>query len=76
MRLSVKGTKKALELVSEFLLDAGVLVFVFPLLDSIVQFGAKAITLSLIGWSFGIATAFLIAALIIGVAGEQYGETK
>lgn len=76
MRITLRGIKKSLELISEFLLDASVLVFVFPILDSLVQFGKKSLTRSLVGWSMGIALLFFGLAVIMGVVGEQLGESK
>lgn len=50
----------------EFFTEAAVLVFVFPILDKIVQFGPKGVTLKLGIGSVGTAFFFLFIAGIIG----------
>ncbi len=41
------GNSEFREIVAEFFLEAGVLCFVFPVLDTIVQFGVKGVTLKM-----------------------------
>ena len=50
------------KIVSEFFLEAGVLWFVFPVLDTIVQFGAHKVTLKMTVGSIAIAVGCLFLA--------------
>ena len=74
MYIGSRAKKKVFQTISEFLLDAAVLVFVFPVLDSLAQFGTRALTRSLVGWSIGISFLFLGLALIMAVASERAGD--
>ena len=50
------------KIVAEFFLEVGVLSFVFPVLDTIVQFGARKVTLKMAGVSTGVAVICLYIA--------------
>jgi hypothetical protein len=56
-----------LSLTEQFLLDAAVLIFVFPVLETIVQFGKKAITVELVLGTLAISGVLFTWALILGV---------
>ena len=58
---------KILSLCEQFLLDVSVLIFVFPVLDTAIQFGKKAITPGLVLWTLVISGVFFIWALILGM---------
>jgi hypothetical protein len=59
------------EMLSTFFLDASVLVFIFIPLDSVIQFGDRAISKQLvIGTSVG-AVMFFAAAFIMKVIGDE-----
>jgi len=60
----------------QFLLDASVLIFVFPILDTVVQFGQKAITTKLILWTTALSGVFFVAALVLGVLAVKGQEKK
>ena len=64
--------RKVLSLSEQFLLDASVLIFVFPILDTVVQFGRNAITTGLVLWTLAISGVFFIWAMVLGIvaAGE------
>ena len=53
------GHPKFVEVAQEFFTEAAVLVFVFPVLDTIVQFGTKKVTWRLALGSLG-TTVFLL----------------
>jgi hypothetical protein len=50
------------KIVAEFFLEAGVLCFLFPVLDTIVQFGTHKVTLKMAIWSTAIAVGCLFLA--------------
>ena len=56
---SAFGHPKFVDVAQEFFTEAAVLVFVFPVLDTIVQFGTKKVTWRLALGSVG-ATVFLL----------------
>jgi hypothetical protein len=49
------------------LLDAAVLTFVFPVLDTLINFGAKKITLPLLLGTVAISGVFFGAAILMAV---------
>jgi hypothetical protein len=53
-------------LCEQFLLDAAVLIFVFPVLDTLINFGAKRLTLPLVLWTLGISGVFFTGAICMG----------
>ena len=59
--------RKIMSLCEQFLLDAAVLIFVFPVLDTIVQFGKEEITAKLIAGTLAISGVFFIGALVVGM---------
>jgi len=63
---SAFGHPKFAAIAQEFFTEAAVLVFVFPILDTIVQFGRQKVTLSLGLGSIGVAVLLLFVAGIIG----------
>jgi len=67
--------KKILSLSEQFLLDAAVLIFVFPVLDTIIQFGKQAITLGLVLGTLAISGVLFIWAIILGMAAVK-GQEK
>ncbi len=50
-----------------FLLDAAVLVFVFPALDTLVNFGTQRLTSRLILWTIAISGVFFLGAILVSV---------
>lgn len=50
------------KIVSEFFLEVGVLWFVFPILDTVVQFGTKHVTWGIALLSIGVAVGCLLLA--------------
>jgi hypothetical protein len=52
-------------LAAEFFVEVGVLWFVFPILDTIVQFGTSKVTAKLTLASIGVATVCLFLAGIL-----------
>ncbi len=63
MRFSRRALTKILDMCATFLLDVAVLTFVFPILDTIVQYGKQNLTRGLIVGAFGISGVFLVLAL-------------
>jgi hypothetical protein len=68
--------KKILSLSEQFLLDAAVLIFVFPVLETIVQFGKKAITAGLVLGTLAISGVLFIWALILGMVAVKEQEKE
>ena len=58
---------KLLALTEQFLLDAAVLIFVFPVLDTIILYGKQAVTRPLILWTSLVSGVFLAWAMFLGV---------
>jgi hypothetical protein len=52
-------------------LDAAVLIFVFPAVDSAIQFGKNAITSELMFWALGLTGVFFALAVIFGAVSER-----
>jgi len=66
------GHPKFADIAVEFCTEAAVLIFVFPILDTVVQFGTKKVTLRLGLGSVGLAILLLfIAGTIRGRAKEK-----
>lgn len=63
--------RKSLDNVVEFFTEAAVLIFVFPVLDTIVQFGVRQVTLTLAGWSMAGAVLSLCIAGILSTIGKE-----
>ena len=68
------GHAKFRELVAEFFLEAGVLCFVFPTLDTIVQFGSRKVTWKITVSSVGIAVVCLFLAGLFSPKSEMGGS--
>ena len=68
--------RKIMSLCEQFLLDAAVLIFVFPLLDTVVQFGKEAITGKLVAGTLAISGVFFIWARILGMMGANGREKR
>lgn len=58
-------------ILAEFLVEVGVLWFVFPILDTIVQFGSARVTTRTTLLSIGVASVCLLAAGIISGEPEE-----
>ena len=76
LQLDEGQLRKIMSLCEQFLLDAAVLIFVFPLLDTIVQFGKEAITGKLVAGTLAISGVFFIWALILGMMGAKGREKR
>jgi hypothetical protein len=50
-----------------FLLDAAVLVFVFPALDTLINFGTQRLTFRLLLWTGAISGVFFIGAVFMSI---------
>jgi hypothetical protein len=59
------GHPKFVDVAQEFFTEAAVLVFVFPVLDTVVQFGARKVTWKLALGSVGVAVFLLFWAGIL-----------
>lgn len=68
---TVKRKKKLYELLSTFLLDTSVLIFVFVPLDALVQFGRSALRPSVFAGTLVSAALFFVIAYIMSVAGDE-----
>ena len=62
-----KASLRIIVLCEQFFLDAAVLVFVFPVLDTLVNFGTKKLTVSLLLWTLAISGVFFIGAMFMAV---------
>ena len=74
LQLDELQLRKILSLCEQFLLDAAVLIFVFPVLDTVVQFGKEQITGKLIAGTLAISGVFFIGALILGMRAAKGRE--
>ena len=68
---TVKRRKKLYELLSTFLLDTSVLIFVFVPLDALMQFGRSALRPSVFTGTLASAVFFFVIAYIMSVAGDE-----
>ena len=50
-----------------FLLDAAVLVFVFPVLDTLINFGTQRLTFRLMLWTVAISGVFFTGAVLMSL---------
>jgi len=73
-RIEPQGRLKILSLCEQFLLDAAVLIFVFPVLETVIQFGQKAITRRLVLSTLAISGIFFIGAVVLGVVAASEEE--
>ncbi len=55
----------------EFLVESSVLVFVFPVLDTVVNYGKAQVTASLVRGSFLISLVFFVGAIIMTLLSEE-----
>ncbi|MGH9521176.1 MAG: hypothetical protein ACRD3E_01445 [Terriglobales bacterium] len=69
--LSVERKKKLYELLSTFLLDTSVLIFVFVPLDALMQFGRSAVRPTVFAGTLASAAFFFVIAFIMSVAGDE-----
>jgi hypothetical protein len=71
LRMSIDTNNRTLVRVAglceTFLLDAAVLVFVFPALDTLINFGTQRLTLRLMLWTVAISGVFFIGAVFMSV---------
>jgi len=67
LRLSGRAKIKILELCTTFFLDASVLTFVFPVLDTIVERGKRSLTSVLFIGTLGISRVFFLLAVLTAV---------
>jgi len=67
LRLSGRAKIKILELCTTFFLDASVLTFVFPVLDTIVERGKRSLTSVLFIGTLGISGVFFLLAVLTAV---------
>ncbi|HXQ24893.1 MAG TPA: hypothetical protein VN822_00655 [Candidatus Acidoferrales bacterium] len=58
---------KVLDLCTTFFLDAAVLVFVFPILDTVVQHGGQELTPRLFFGTLAISGVFFVLAIVMGI---------
>ncbi len=75
-QISPQARRKVYHLSTEFLVEAAVLVFVFPVLDVIIQYGRKAVTPGLVSWSLTISGVLFILGLILAVLGAMKEERE
>ena len=68
--------KDFMRVASEFLLEAGVLCLVFPILDTIVQFGRAKVTARMTLASVGIAVGCLWMAGILSREEKEPGDKR
>lgn len=73
MRFSRRALLNILDLCATFLLDASVLIFVFPILDTIVEHGKQNLTRQLISYTLAISGVFFVAAIVMAIlkAGKE-----
>jgi positive regulator of sigma E activity len=67
---------RILGLCETFLLDAAVLVFVFPILDTLINFGTQRLTFRLIFWTLLITGVFFSGALLMSVLATKREENR
>jgi len=65
--LSPRELLKVLDLCTTFFLDAAVLVFVFPILDTVVLHGNQEVTFRLFFGTLAISGVFFILAIVMGI---------
>jgi hypothetical protein len=63
-------------LCEQFLLDAAVLTFVFPALDTLINLGAKRLTVSLVFWALAISGVFFVGAMCMAVFATRREANK
>jgi hypothetical protein len=72
---AVAATKRSrnrlAKLAVEFFVEAAVLVFVFPILDTILIHTVSAVSASLVIWSVGISLLLFTLAAIISIASGE-----
>jgi hypothetical protein len=76
IRVSDGALQRIIGLCEQFLLDAAVLTFVFPALDTLINFGAKRLTVSLVFWTVSISGVFFIGAMSMAVFATRREENK
>lgn len=57
--------------ISEFLVEVGVLIFVFPILYTIIEKDLSKVTLSLIFWSIVIPVGCIFGAGVLSIIGDN-----
>ncbi len=67
LSLGQKDLLKILEMCNAFFLDAAVLIFVFPVLDMIVEHGTQGVSRRLFWGSIATSGVFFVLALVTGV---------
>lgn len=74
-KIQPQARLKILSLCEQFLLDAAVLIFVFPVLETVIQFGQKAVTRRLVLTTLLVSGVFFISAVVLGVIAVSREET-
>ena len=69
-----KSLLRTIGLCEQFMLAAAVLIFVFPILDTIIVFGARRITIPLILYTVTISGVFFAGAVCMGVLATKREE--
>jgi len=64
---SARAQRKILDLCTTFLLDVSVLVFVFPILDAIVEHGEKGLTFRLFVFTLTFSGVFFVLAVAAAI---------
>jgi hypothetical protein len=73
-QLDESQLRKIMSLCEQFLLDVAVLTFVFPVLDTAVQFGKEQITGKLIAGTLAISGVSFTGAIILGMIAAKGRE--
>lgn len=74
--VSDAALQRIIGLCEQFLLDAAVLTFVFPALDTLINFGAKRLTVSLVLWTIAISGVFFMGAMSMAVFATRRDKNK
>jgi hypothetical protein len=75
LQLSSRAKIKILDLCTTFFLDASVLTFVFPVLDTIVERGRRSLTSVLFIGTLGISGVFFLLAILLAVMMAEREES-
>ena len=75
LQLSRRAKIKILDLCTTFFLDASVLTFVFPIVDTIVERGRRSLTSVLFIGTLGISGVFFVLAVLLAVMMAEREES-
>jgi len=74
LSLGPRDLLKILEVCHTFLLDVAILIFVFPVLDMIVEHGTQSVSRGLFWGSIGVSGVFFVLAVVTGIAASRRQE--